>query len=208
LSLSGDAFAAVGYEYTLCEKGSRQDDATRIMDSLERGVPVLAFQVVGPSDCCIITGYDDGGEVLLGWSTFQDIPDDHNIPHDATGYFRKPGWHENLGGYILIGVKVKPPPLRDIYLDALTWVVHLLRIPEIGNKHTGLAGLRTWAEEMTQEKYFPVGDEQLLGQRYEQCDQCNLLTIIVRQRHFCGRYQRICLIFSRRLLWQPIVMAK
>jgi len=36
------------------------------MESIDRGIPVLAFPVVGPSDCCIITGYDEGGEVLLG----------------------------------------------------------------------------------------------------------------------------------------------
>jgi len=43
------------------------------------------------------------------WSTYQDIPDDHDIPHDATGYFRKPGWHERLDDYILIGAKKKRP---------------------------------------------------------------------------------------------------
>jgi hypothetical protein len=81
-----------------------------IMDSIERGVPVLAYHVVGPSDCCNITGYDEGGEVLLGWSTYQDNPEDHNIPPDVTGYFRKPGWHENLQGYILVGEKLGRPP--------------------------------------------------------------------------------------------------
>jgi hypothetical protein len=34
------------------------------------------------------------------------------------------------------------------------------------HKCTGLAGLSAWAEEMTQEKYFPAGDEQTLGLRY------------------------------------------
>ena len=158
------AIESVGYEYTLCEKGPRQDDAAKIMDSIDQGVPVLAFGVVGPSDCCIISGYDEGGEVLLGWSTYQDIPDDHNIPHDVTGYFRKPGWHDNLGGYILIGMKVERPSLQDIYLDAFKWGVHLMRTPWMGHKCTGLEALRVWAEEMTQEKYF--SDESALGQRY------------------------------------------
>ena len=58
------AFDAAGYAYSLFEPGSFQDDAGRIMDSLERGVPALAFRVVGPSDCCILTGYDEGGNVL------------------------------------------------------------------------------------------------------------------------------------------------
>ena len=41
-----------------------------------------------------------------------------------------------------------------------------MRTPEMGHKCTGLAALRVWAEEMTQEKYFPAGDEQVLGLRY------------------------------------------
>ena len=160
------AFAAAGYDDTLCEPGSFHDDAARIMASSERGVPVLAFKVVGPSDCVIITGYDEDGQVLLGWSTFQNIPDDHNIPHDATGYFRKPGWHENLPGYVLIGDKVERPPLRQVYLEALKWAVQLMRMPGMGRMVTGLAGLELWADEMTQARFFPAGDEEVMGQRY------------------------------------------
>jgi hypothetical protein len=160
------AIAATDYAYTLWDKGARPDDTARIIASIERGVPVLAYQVVGPSDCCIITGYDEGGEVLLGWSTYQDIPDDHTIPHDVTGYFRKPGWHDSLHGYVLLGAKQAPRPVRSIYLDALNWAVQLLRTPRLGHKYTGLAALSAWADEMTQEQYFPQGDEQVLGQRY------------------------------------------
>jgi hypothetical protein len=136
------------------------------MESIARGVPALVYGVVGPSDCCIISGYDEGGEVLLGWSTFQDIPDDHNYPHDVSGYFRKPGWHANLGGYILVGGKVERRPQREIYLDALRWAVHLMLTPGMGHQCTGLEALRVWAEEMNQEKYFPQGDMQTLGLRY------------------------------------------
>jgi hypothetical protein len=160
------AIAAAGYAYTLWDSGARSDDTARIMASIDRGLPVLAYQVVGPSDCCIITGYDEGGDVLLGWSTYQDIPDDHDIPHDATGYFRKPGWHDNLRGYILLGAAQAPRSLRSIYLDALGWAVQLLLAPRLGHKYTGLAALSAWADEMTQEEYFPQGDEQVLGQRY------------------------------------------
>lgn len=147
-------------------RNSFEEDRLRIMGSIERGVPVLAFGVVGPSDCCLVTGYDEGGEVLLGWSTYQDIPDDHNIPHDSTGYFRKPGWHAQLNGYLLLGEKIARPPLREVYLTALRWAVSLLRMPEMNGKATGLRGLALWAEEMTQAKYFPQGDEETLGWRY------------------------------------------
>ncbi len=160
------AFSAAGYAYTLYEPGTFKEDSARIMGSIDRGVPVLAYRIVGPSDCSIITGYDDGGEVLMGWSTFQDIPDDHNIPHDVTGYFRKPGWHKNNHGYILIGEKVGRPPLRAVYLDALKWAAYLMRLPGFDRNISGLAGLEVWAKEMTEAKYFPEGDDQIIGQRY------------------------------------------
>jgi hypothetical protein len=115
----------------------KSEDLARITVSIDRGVPVLAFGVVGPSDCCVISGYDEAGEVLLGWSTYQDIPDDHKIPHDPTGYFRKPNWHESLDGYMLIGEKMAPLPRRVIYLDALRWAVKLARTPQMGTRCTG-----------------------------------------------------------------------
>ena len=55
---------------------------------------------------------------------------------------------------------------RATYLDALKWAVHLLRTPEMDHKAAGLEGLRVWAEEMTQEKYFPLGEADIIDQRY------------------------------------------
>lgn len=160
------AFRALGDDCILHNKGAKAEDAARIMASIDRGVPVLAYPVVGPSDCCVLTGYDDRGEVLLGWSTYQNIPVDHDIPHDETGYFRKPGWHDNLEGYVLIGAKKSRPPKREIYLDALRWAVQLMRTPNMGAKRTGLAGLGAWAKEMTEDRLFLAGDEEALGMRY------------------------------------------
>ena len=48
----------------------------------------------------------------------------------------------------------------------MKWAVHLLRTPQIRHNRTGLEGLKLWAEEMTQEQYFPAGDGEVLGHRY------------------------------------------
>ncbi len=160
------SFGAAGYAYAVYEKGEKDGDKARITASIDRGVPVIAFGVVGPSDCVVISGYDEGGEVLMGWSTYQDIPDDHNVPHDATGYFRKPGWHENTHAYILIGDKTGRPPLEKTYLKAFEWAVRLARTPSLGRKATGLEGLRVWAGEMLQDAFFPTDDPDLMGWRY------------------------------------------
>ena len=160
------AIEAAGYGYRSYARGDRAEDRARILASIDQGVAVPAYPVVGPSNYSVVTGYDEGGEVLLGWSTFQNIPDDHDIPPDTTGYFRKPGWHDNLTGYIILGEKQARRPLRAVYLDALRWAVCLARTPQMGIKNTGLEGLRVWADEMTQDAYYPKEDINLLSWRY------------------------------------------
>lgn len=160
------SLAAVGYEASIYAKGNHQEDTARIVASIDRGVPVIAFGVVGPSDAVVIAGYDQDGDVLLGWSTYQDIPDDHTEPHDVTGYFRKTGWHDAMHAYLMIGSKVERPPVRAIYLDAFQSALHLLRTPQLESKATGLEGLKVWADEMNQAQYFPADDHDLVGWRY------------------------------------------
>lgn len=41
-----------------------------------------------------------------------------------------------------------------------------MRMPENGRMCTGLTALGVWAEEMQQEQYFPVGNDQVLMDRY------------------------------------------
>ena len=62
--------------------GESEKFQQRIIESIDGGHPVIGFGVVGPPEACIITGYDDGGEVLIGWSLFQE----HLDPtHDISG---------------------------------------------------------------------------------------------------------------------------
>ncbi len=71
-------FEHVGYGYEIIQKQGRPDDEaimrTRIKREVDDGRPVLAFGVIGPPDCCLITGYDDDGQVLIGWNFFQNDP--------------------------------------------------------------------------------------------------------------------------------------
>lgn len=56
-----------------------QDDEAAFRRSIvegirDRGHPVRQHGVIGPSESCLITGYDEGGDVLIGWSYFQGRP--------------------------------------------------------------------------------------------------------------------------------------
>lgn len=43
------------------------------MASLDSGVPVLAYRIVGPSRCWIITGYDEDGPTVTPWSVIPSV---------------------------------------------------------------------------------------------------------------------------------------
>ena len=85
------AFAAVGYRYTTLSRAGNPDgpgtpaDEARfrreIIASLQRGVPVLAFGVIGPPECCLVTGY----EALVPALTLPDADDRHVLAAAIVG---------------------------------------------------------------------------------------------------------------------------
>jgi hypothetical protein len=69
-------FEAIGYNFSYSgEGGSEESFRETITQSIRSGFPVLAFNLVGPPESSLVTGYDEGGKVLIGWSFFQKIPD-------------------------------------------------------------------------------------------------------------------------------------
>jgi hypothetical protein len=62
----------------------------RIIDSVRnRGNPVIAAGVVGSPVDCPITGFDEAGNVLMGWSFFQNVDElKGDIEYESSGHFR------------------------------------------------------------------------------------------------------------------------
>lgn len=114
-------------EHTFCMLGWRMTHHTRgenyahdrqlIVDSIDRGAPVITLEgVINCADACVISGYDNDGDVLLGYNPFMDVEDDHKEAPDDTGYFRKSGWHGgffakgSLGRILILEGKTENPP--------------------------------------------------------------------------------------------------
>ncbi len=103
------AFASLGRGYDqardpLGTAPERPHDEWRecIVREIDAGRPVIAQGLVGPPECSVVTGYEDGGRVLRGTSYFQA----------ATGdYFRVEGWGSGCRGLITIG-DAGPRPTR------------------------------------------------------------------------------------------------
>lgn len=176
------AFEAVGYghEFLLKEEHARQigfqgkvsDDEDeyrrRIVESLrDRGRPLLAFGVVGPPECCVITGYDEGGDVLTGWSFFQGFPEfSGGLEFEPAGYFRKRGWFKDTLGLIAIGEKQDKPPLGEVCRKALRWALEVARTPSVRGYHSGLAAYTAWTEALLREEECNTADMAALRERY------------------------------------------
>lgn len=90
---------SLGCEYNLLgrtSKTKKSDFINFIKSKIDIGIPCIALGIIGPPEACIITGYRDDGNVLLGWSFFQDNPEfAGGVQFDESGYFITDKWWEN-----------------------------------------------------------------------------------------------------------------
>jgi hypothetical protein len=130
---------------------------------------VLAFGVIGPPEPSIITGYDEGGDVLIGWSFFQSFPDfAGGVAYEPSGYFRKCDWFKDTDCLCLIGQKQTRPDFGKVCREALQWALHVTRTPLVySDRFNGLAAYDAWAERITHDSDFLSGDEATLRARFD-----------------------------------------
>jgi hypothetical protein len=81
------SFKALGYSFEWLIPDQRDQFISPIADSLQRGMPVISYGIIGPPEAGLITGYDEGGEVILGWNFFQNF--EPGIEKEPSGYYRK-----------------------------------------------------------------------------------------------------------------------
>jgi hypothetical protein len=167
------AFEAVGHEHEFIQKEEGRDNEAyfrrRIIESIrDEGRPVLAFGVVGPPECCIITGYDERGDVLTGWSFFQGFPEfaPGLLPQEQQGYFRKRDWFKDTHSIIIMGGKKQLPSRRELHREILRWGLQVARTPMVHGRHSGLAAYEAWAEHLLREDDFPPEDKAVLRERH------------------------------------------
>ncbi len=175
------AFEAIGYHYDSLQREEGGDNEAlfrqSIIESIQRGVPALAYGVVGPPEPSIIIGYDENGDVLTGWSFFQSFPEyTGGVEYEPCGYFRKRDWFKDTVSLLIIGEKRERPPFKEVYRQALEWMLEVTRTPLASsdpgapewyrNRHNGLAAYTAWANHLLKDEDFPAGNEAVLRQRH------------------------------------------
>jgi|GEM_PF-3047543 len=167
------ALEALGYESEYISKEEDRDNASyfrrRIIESIrDKGRPVIAQGVIGPPEWCIIAGYDEYGEILMGWNYFQGGP---GAELEPSGYFCKRNWFEDTHNLVIIGEKQELPPLGERYQETLQFATQIVRTPVTRDRPSGLAAYTAWAEALLRDEDFPAGDVAIARQHLQSHDE-------------------------------------
>ena len=180
-------FNALGYsfEWILPKEGAdnKRDWLARIAELLAgRSMPVLSYGIIGPPEPAIITGWDEGGDVLMGWNFFQEYPWNSTGctsrgDFEADGQFRKRDWLEGNFCLLVIGERKERADLKTLYRDSLEWGLTVFRTPKVfpeadapewvAHKWNGQAALKSWQASLLDDASFPAADEALLRHHHQ-----------------------------------------
>lgn len=191
LSYLGDepfrrAFWALGYDW---RKVPAEKEAMfeAVQENIDRGMPAISFGIIGPPEAGVVAGYDRNGQVLYGWSYFQE---------QREHYYEKSDWFETMDrnagkGLIVIGAKHPTrPDGREVLVSTLRWAIDLERTAQregIPDHVAGLAAYDAWVDALEVDADYPADDPQILGTRVMVYgDQLTML----EERHSAARYLR------------------
>lgn len=149
-------FKMLGYKVYHYIRGDYENDKMLIMASIDKGVPVITLEgVINCSDACVISGYDNDGNVLLGYNPFMYVNEDHDESPDDTGYFRKSSWHDGFfekgskGRILIIEGKCAKPSKEEIFYETLKMIKHLITDENLApGQYNGLAAHRAFANAL------------------------------------------------------------
>jgi len=171
LGRDGTASAAEPEKYAMENTASQKDAFIAfIRERIDKGVPVIALGIIGPPEACVITGYRDGGQTLLGWNCFQDSPEfASSVAIDESGYFVTSSWWEikDTTAVMAMGEKTGgPQPLKAIIERGIM----ALEGRQSGKYAKGIAAYDAWKKAILDERQFsedmvvPLQIERLMCQ--------------------------------------------
>jgi len=159
------AFAAAGYSFKALNKESGEAAyREEIFASIyTRQQPLIAFGVVGPLEPLLVTGYDEGGDVLIGWSFYQgQAPYNAGLEYEENGCFRKRGWFETAGNLIAAGERLGRPDSGKILAGALRWNLEVARTNQVRGIPAGTAAYNRWVDFLLDDGQFANKDDAAL----------------------------------------------
>jgi hypothetical protein len=158
------------------------------------GRPVIAsVNVMGTTwapEWSVITGFDEGGRVLIGWSCFQDFPQAKRAVSYEPGpdtYFRLGDWGQSLVVVALVEGQKRDVDLPPIIRRSLEGGVGDVRGFDKGYEHFGLRAYEAWASAVESTDIAGLEDGVAAG-RLEY--HANLTGHVAAQKHYCQEWLR------------------
>ena len=181
---------ALGREFGFLgrEKQTSKEEFIRfIRKHIDEGYPCIAQGIIGPPETCVITGYRDRGNTLLGWNFFQEDPEfGGSVKTDESGYFICDDWWENKDthGVMCMGA------IRAERISRKEILEHAVRVMTGRNEHQyakGFFAYDAWERMLANDADFRAGDHDSL--LYEKCLCLNdAMTCLIDGRGCAARY--------------------
>lgn len=151
------AFAPCGYSHELITGAQIEADPgaamRKLIDSIDRGIPVIAKGIGDEQAFSLIGGYDDGALYANIWAN-----------QSADPYAR----YENLNGVealIIAGEKMGEPSLGEVYSAMIDSVPKFLTRAPRGVCTFGRQALEAWCEYLLDDANFDAPDAELIAAR-------------------------------------------
>ncbi len=157
------SFQAAGHSFKMLkrEESDKEGFKSLIREEINAGRPVIALGIVGPPEACIVAGYKEDGDTLLGWSLFQKGAEfKKGVRYHKNGYFITKSWWENKSTMLLMAIGEEQKPLSDdaeILQTALEVMTHDNFISshiEPSEIACGQAAYNAWAEKIDDDANF------------------------------------------------------
>lgn len=130
-----------------------------IKKQIDKGYPCIALGIIGPPEACILTGYKESGDILLGWNFFQDaIEFAVDIKIDESGYFLSSRWWDNNDTIAIISIGEKTKPLisnKNIIDNAIKVMTGRFDVKGEKTFAKGLYAYDAWKNAILNEAEFP-----------------------------------------------------
>ncbi len=134
----------------------KEDFMDFICGEIEAGYPVIALGIIGPPEACVITGYRDGGKMLMGWNVFQEYPEyQASTRFEENGYFLTGDWWENPDTTALIATgteSVSPLTSKEVLRNA----AEALQGRLCGTYAKGILAYDAWKNALLCDRDFPA----------------------------------------------------
>jgi len=180
LEVFNHTFTAAGRAFKMLkrEESDKEEFKSFIKDEVNAGRPVIALGVVGPPEACIIAGYADDGDTLLGWSLFQSQAEfKKGIKFHKNGYFITKTWWENKSTILLMAIGEEQVSLQDDLeilknaIKVMTYDNFTLNDKEKSEIACGQSAYDAWAERIGNDANFVSNQTLTLMKAKYTCHQ-------------------------------------